>query len=166
MSRTIITAVLAFISISLVHTDLESQRSSQKRWNGQTAGTVTNCKIIKVLDDLFLHDCDAGRGSSGGPIFAYWGGKPYVYALNVAEYRNNGVDYQKAYDKVWHDGLIVKLRDLGIPINLLTMIVSWLNCREAYINLGENKSEKFNIDIGLPQGAHSGHLFADDLSVL
>ncbi|CAF0993425.1 unnamed protein product, partial [Adineta ricciae] len=76
------------------------------------------------------------------------------------------VDYQKAYDKVWHDGLIVKLRDLGIPINLLTMIVSWLNCREAYINLGENKSEKFNIDVGLPQGAHSGHLFADDLSVL
>ena len=39
--------------------------------NGQTAGAVANCKIIKVLHDLFLHDCDAGRGSSVGSNFAY-----------------------------------------------------------------------------------------------
>ncbi|CAF4557380.1 unnamed protein product [Rotaria socialis] len=29
------------------------------------------------------------------------------------------VDYQKAYDKVWHKGLIVKLNRLSIPLGLL-----------------------------------------------
>jgi hypothetical protein len=31
-----------------------------------------------------------GRGASGGPIFAYWNNQPYIYVLNVGEYRNNG----------------------------------------------------------------------------
>ncbi|CAF5194789.1 unnamed protein product, partial [Rotaria magnacalcarata] len=34
------------------------------------------------------------------------------------------VDYQKAYDKVWHKGLIVKLNRLSIPLGLLKLIVS------------------------------------------
>jgi hypothetical protein len=28
------------------------------------------------------------RGASGGPIFAHWNDGPYIYAINVAEYRN------------------------------------------------------------------------------
>ncbi|CAF1313696.1 unnamed protein product, partial [Didymodactylos carnosus] len=43
-------------------------------------------------------------------------------------------DYQKAYDKVWHIGLSVKLYRLGMPHGLLKMIVSWLSGRKAYIN--------------------------------
>ncbi len=96
------------------------------------------------------------------------------------------VDYKKAYDLVWHAGILVKLRDLGMPSALLKLMVSWLKNRQAYITLGDKISEKFDINIGLPQGsslspylfivyhcdlthclgAHSGHLFADDLSVL
>ncbi|CAM4765951.1 unnamed protein product [Rotaria magnacalcarata] len=96
------------------------------------------------------------------------------------------VDYRKAYDMVWHAGLLVKLHDLGMPIALLKMTASWLGNRQAYIAFGDKVSEKYKIDIGLPQGsslspflfivyhcdliqclgAHSGHMFADDLSVL
>lgn len=96
------------------------------------------------------------------------------------------VDYQKAYDKVWHQGLIVKLNRLGIPLSLLKLIISWLNDRRAYVVFGGSKSKTFSIHIGLPQGsslspylfivyhsdlvaclgAHSSHIFADDLSVL
>ena len=36
------------------------------------------------------------------------------------------VDYQKAYDKVWHAALIVKLNRLGVPHGLLKFVVSWL----------------------------------------
>ena len=66
------------------------------------------------------------------------------------------------------------------------MILSWLKERKAYVVFGEQSSETFNISIGLPQGsslspylfvvfhcdlintigAHSGHLFADDLCVI
>ena len=96
------------------------------------------------------------------------------------------VDYRKAYDMVWHAGLLVKLKGLEMPTELLKMTSSWLENRQAYIVLGEQRSEKFQVDIGLPQGsslspylfivyhcdlikclgAHSGHIFADDLSVL
>ena len=96
------------------------------------------------------------------------------------------VDYKKAYDMIWHMGLIVKLRDLGMPIALLKITMSWLGTRQAYITLGETRSDNFEINIGLPKcsslspylfivfhcdlikciGAHSGHLLADELSVL
>ena len=96
------------------------------------------------------------------------------------------VDYKKAYDMIWHKGLLVKLRDLEMPTILLKMMVSWLEKRQAYITFGGISSDFFEINIGLPQGsslspylfivyhcdlirclgAHSGHLFADDLSVL
>ena len=96
------------------------------------------------------------------------------------------VDYQKAYDKVWHAALIVKLNRLGMPHGLLKVIASWLRDRQAYVAFGEQNSNKFQIFTGLPQGsslspylfivfhsdlitcvgAHSAHIFADDLNVL
>jgi hypothetical protein len=96
------------------------------------------------------------------------------------------VDYQKAYDKVWHKGLLVKLNRKSIPLGLLKLINSWLNDRRAYVVFGERKSKVFCTYIGLPQGsslspylfviyhcdlvtclgAHSSHIFADDLNVL
>ena len=96
------------------------------------------------------------------------------------------VDYEKAYDRVWHLGLLVKLYRLVIPTSLLKTINSWLENRTAYICFGQEKSKVFKAQVGLPKGsslspflfvvyhsdlvsilgAHSGHLFADDLSVL
>ena len=96
------------------------------------------------------------------------------------------VDYQKAYDKVWHKGLVVKLYRLGIPLGLLKLIVSWLSGRRAYVSFGASTSNTFQTYIGLPQGsslspylfivyhcdliacagAHSSHIFADDLNIL
>ncbi|CAF2153890.1 unnamed protein product [Rotaria magnacalcarata] len=96
------------------------------------------------------------------------------------------VDYQKAYDRVWHAALLCKLERMGMPFNLLKMTCSWLKDRKVYVEYGEITSKIFNINIGLPQGsslspylfivfhadltnypgAHSCHLFADDLCVL
>ncbi|CAF2142358.1 unnamed protein product [Rotaria magnacalcarata] len=95
-------------------------------------------------------------------------------------------DYQKTYEKVCHKGLMVKLNRLSIPLGLLKLIVSWLNDRRAYVIFGENKSDIFCTYVGLPQGsslssyifivyhcdlvacvgAHSSHIFADDLNIL
>jgi hypothetical protein len=96
------------------------------------------------------------------------------------------VDYEKAFDLVWHTGLLVKLHRLGIPTSLLKMIRWWLDNRTAYICFGQTKSDAFNVHVGLHQGnslspylfviyhsdlvsclgAHSGYLFAHDLSIL
>jgi protease YdgD len=58
--------------------------------NGQTASTHINCSITGQSQNFFIHNCDMTRGASGGPIFAYWNDEPYpyIYAINVAEYRN------------------------------------------------------------------------------
>ncbi|CAF4157481.1 unnamed protein product, partial [Rotaria magnacalcarata] len=68
---------------------------------------------------------------------------------------------------------------------LLKLIVLWLNDRRAYVIFGENKSDIFCTYVGLPQGsslspylfivyhcdlvacvgAHSSHIFADDLNI-
>lgn len=96
------------------------------------------------------------------------------------------VDYKKAYDLVWHMGLIVKLARLNIPSELLKLLVHWLSERKAYITVGTDKSNVFKTYVGLPQGSSlspyvfilyhadiirnvegfSTHLFADDLSTL
>ncbi|CAF5130773.1 unnamed protein product, partial [Rotaria magnacalcarata] len=96
------------------------------------------------------------------------------------------VDYQKAYDKVWHKGLIVKLNRLNISAGLLKLIISWLSDRYAYVVFGSSRSGTFPMHVGLPQGsslspylfivfhsdlvtcigAHSSHVFTDDLNVL
>ncbi|CAF3687321.1 unnamed protein product [Rotaria socialis] len=60
-------------------------------------------------------------------------------------------DYQKAYDKVWHAALIVKLSRANIPPALLKTIWFWLSRREAVVVYGELSTSKFPISIGLPQ---------------
>ena len=96
------------------------------------------------------------------------------------------VDYQKAYDRVWHAALLFKLWRFDMPLELLKIIESWLKGRKAYVAFGEKTSKVFVINIGLPQGsslspylfivyhsdlinclgAHSRHLFADNLGIL
>lgn len=96
------------------------------------------------------------------------------------------VYYKKAYDLVWHIGLIVKLARMQIPDELLKLIINWLKNRKAYISFGKERSNIFETNVGLPQGsslspyifiiyhsdivkntnAFSTHLFADDLSTL
>ena len=96
------------------------------------------------------------------------------------------IDYEKAYNHLWHIGLLVKLFRLWILLNLLKMLKSWLADRIAYVSYGQKKSRMIEVRIGLPQGnslspflfvvfhcdivkffgAHSRHLFPDDLCVL
>ena len=60
------------------------------------------------------------------------------------------VDYQKAYDRVWHTALLFKLWRLDMPFELLKIIESCLKGRKAGVAFGEKTSEVFDIHIGLP----------------
>ena len=96
------------------------------------------------------------------------------------------VNYQKAYDRVWHAALLFKLWRFDMPLELLKVTESWLKSRKVYVVFGEKTSKVSDINIELPQGsrlgpylfivyhsdlinglaAHSGDLFADDLGRL
>lgn len=48
------------------------------------------CSVLERRGGVFLNDCDAVQGDSGGPVLAWQGGQPQLVALNVAVLLDRG----------------------------------------------------------------------------
>ena len=68
------------------------------------------------------------------------------------------LDISKAFDKVWHDGLIFKLKRNGITCDLLRLIESFLSDRYQGVVLNRETSNWNKIKAGVPQGSILGPL--------
>lgn len=68
-------------------------------------------------------------------------------------------DFKKAFDKVNHSLLCVKLSCYGVHGSLLRWVKSYLHKRSQLVALGGYKSSPVLIDSGVPQGSHLGPLF-------
>ena len=75
------------------------------------------------------------------------------------EVRGVFLDLSKAFDKVWHDGLIYKLKSLGISGSLLKLIQSYLDNRFQRVLLNGQTSEWKPVKSGVSQGSILGPLF-------
>ena len=64
----------------------------------------------------------------------------------------------KAFDKVWHDGLIFKLETYGIDGKLLKVLKSYLKDWQQRVLLDGQTSSWKNILAGVPQGSVLGPL--------
>ena len=62
------------------------------------------------------------------------------------------IDLQKAFDKVWTDGLLMKLQRCGIAGNMLHWIRSYLHNRRARVTVNGQKGKKVLLRHGVPQG--------------
>jgi hypothetical protein len=97
------------------------------------------------------------------------------------------VDFTKAFDQLWHEGLFFKLYQMNCPQQLVEFIILYLTNRKCYIELNELTSNIFNIEKGVPQGSCLGpilfllfhctlprdittathiHMYADDLALI
>ncbi|GFS78262.1 probable RNA-directed DNA polymerase from transposon BS [Trichonephila clavipes] len=95
------------------------------------------------------------------------------------------VDIAKAFDKIWHDGLISKMMRLGFSVQILKSIHSYLNSREFRVRVENYPSSPRPVKSGIPQGnllqprlcylysndipkAGNVHLamYADDISII
>ena len=64
----------------------------------------------------------------------------------------------KAFNKVWHKGLIFKLKQNGVLGNPLSTLTDFLKLRKQRVVLNGQLSSWSNIEIGIPQGSIVGPL--------
>ena len=72
--------------------------------------------------------------------------------------RGTFLDISKAFDKVWHEGLIFKLKTYGIDGKLLKLLENYLTDRQQRVVLNGQTSSWQNIHAGVPQGSVLGQL--------
>lgn len=77
------------------------------------------------------------------------------------------LDVAKAFDKVWHDGLILKLINLRVPDILIHLIYSYLCDRSFMVRINNTLSQHTPIESGVQQGSLLGptlfNLYINDL---
>lgn len=62
-------------------------------------------------------------------------------------------DVEKAFDRVWHSGLLYKLIKLNCPRYLIKLLSSYLENRSFTVNVTNCNSNSFPIEFGVPQGS-------------
>ena len=101
------------------------------------------------------------------------------------ETRSKFLNMSEAFDRVWHEGLIYKLKTIGVSNNLLTLFQSFLDNGYQRVLLNGQKSHWALLKAGVPQSSLLGpllyliytndlpndlisnaKLFADDTSIL
>ena len=77
------------------------------------------------------------------------------------------MDFQKAFDKVWHPGLLFKLGNCGLQPHAIRWLGNYLTDRKLIVSVDGTLSNPQAISAGVPQGSHLGPIlftvFINDL---
>ena len=74
------------------------------------------------------------------------------------EVRSVFLNISKAFDKVWHDGIVFQLTQNGMSGNLLQPLRNFLNERKQWVVLNGQFFSWKNVNAGVPQGSILGPL--------
>ena len=73
------------------------------------------------------------------------------------------LDISKAFDRVWHAGLLHKLKSYGISGQIFGLISSFLSNRRLRVVLDGKSSQEYPVNAGVPQGSILGPTYINDL---
>ena len=62
------------------------------------------------------------------------------------------IDYKKAFDRIWHDGLFSVLQQYGVPRKLINIIRDLYSKAKSCIRVNNNLTDWFETTIGVRQG--------------
>ena len=62
------------------------------------------------------------------------------------------IDYKKAFDRVWHDGLFSVLQQYGVPRKLINIIRDLYSKTKSCIRVNNNLTDWFETTIAVRQG--------------
>ena len=128
-----LSSILCKILERLVTNRLNWYLESNKLLNESQCGFRKNRSTIDQL--VRLHDAINKSLSTGG------------YLVGVF------IDFQAAFDLVWREGLLYKLRGLGIGGNMHRWINDFLTGRTIKVKVGGEISDSQTLDNGTPQGS-------------
>ena len=134
--------------------------------------SVTNC-FSKILEKIifkhlhnYIHDYDiltdhqSGFRSKDSTI-----NQLLIIYDEIVKYLDKGKDVRfifcdvsKAFDRVWHKGLLYKLRKYGVKGNLLNWFGSYLTDRKQRVGINGYFSNWNTVRAGVPQGSILGPL--------
>ena len=66
------------------------------------------------------------------------------------------LDISNAFDRVWHAGLLRKLKSYGISGQIFGLISSFLSNRRLRVVLDGKSSQEYPVNVGAPQGSILG----------
>ena len=140
---------------------------------------LENNNLLPPHNSGFRHDDSAINRIIAMLEEIYTGLDQYQDSLFVS------LDISKAFDRVWHKGLLFKLKQLGITGNLLNWFASYLSNRCQRVVVGGQRSSIKYTNAGVPQGSILGpmlflvyiydmckglssgaHQFADDTTLI
>ena len=120
-----------------LYSHLESHDLLNPNQSGFRPGDSTGNQLLSITHTIFkAFDCN-----------------PPLYVRSVY------LDISKAFDRVWHDGLIYKLKRCGVSGQLLLLVQSFLKDRKQRTVLNGQSSTWGDISAGVPQGSILGPLF-------
>ena len=66
------------------------------------------------------------------------------------------LDISRAFDRVWHAGVLHKLKSYGISGQIFSLISSFLSNRRLRVVLDGKSSQEYPVNVGVPQGSVLG----------
>lgn len=116
---------------------------------------IINNRIITLIEQKELnnpnqHGFRKNRGTDTATALIY----ETIAAAKSNKLKTNIIlrDISKAFDKVWHEGLLYKFLINNFPPFLTRILASYLHNRSAKVRIGNYLGPSFNLKCGVPQG--------------